>query len=160
MSPHLLKKYRALPSHFEKKGHQECSMDKDYFNILIVGHTTFGVRNLRIKKETFKILIFLLAFFQLTVTFCLCDYIQVKKKNFLLNQLRHESLIQKAHIQLFSTKVEKLERHLTKLKDFDQKIRTIANLGGGHEATPFIGMGGSPFPVITWKLKEEPKRSE
>ncbi len=160
MSPHLRKKYRALPSHFRKTGHQECSMDKDYFNILIVGHTTFGIRNLRIKKETFKILIYLLAFFQLAVTFCLCDYIQVKKKSILLNQLRHESLIQKAHIQLFSTKVEELERHLTKLKDFDQTIRSIANLGRGHEATPLIGMGGSPSPVIAWKLKEEPKRSE
>lgn len=135
-------------------------MDKDYFNILIVGHTTFGIRNLRIKKETFKILIFLLAFFQLAVTFCLCDYIQVKKKNSLLNQLRHESLVQKAHIQLFSTKVEELERHLVKLKDFDQKIRIIANLGRSHEETPFIGMGGPPSPVITRKLKEEPKRSE
>jgi cell division protein FtsB len=135
-------------------------MDKDYFNILIVGHTTFGIRNLRIKKETFKILIYLLALFQLVVTFCLCDYIQVKKKSFLLNQLRHESLVQKAHIQSFSTNIEDLERRLSKLKDFDQKIRTIANLERGHDTTPFIGMGGSPSPVITWKLKEEPKRSE
>ena len=135
-------------------------MDKDYFNILIFGHTTFGIRNLRIKKETFKILIYLLALFQLVVTFCLCDYIQVKKKSFLMNQLHYESMIQKAHIQLFSTRIEELEKRLSKLKDFDQKIRTIANLGRGHDAAPFIGMGGSPSPVITWKLKEEPKRSE
>lgn len=135
-------------------------MDKDYFNILIVGHTTFGIRNLRIKKEAFKILIYLLAFFQLAVMFCLCDYIQIRKKSFLLNQLRHESQTQKAHIQLFSKKVEELERHLAKLKHFDQKIRTMANLGKGHEATPFIGMGGSPFPAMTWKSKEETKRNE
>lgn len=135
-------------------------MDKDYFNILIVGHTTFGIRNLRIKKETFKILIYLLVLFQLTVTFCLCDYIQVRKKTFLLNQLRRESLTQKAHIQLFSKKVEELERHLAKLKDFDQKIRTMANLGKGHETTPLIGMGGSPLPAMTWKSKEELKRVE
>jgi hypothetical protein len=96
----------------------------------------------------------------LVVTFCLCDYIQVKKKSFLLNQLRHESLVQKAHIQSFSTNIKDLERRLSKLKDFDQKIRTIANLERGHDTTPFIGMGGSPSPVITWKLKEEPKRSE
>lgn len=135
-------------------------MDKDYFNILIVGHSTFGIRNLRIKKDTFKIIVYLLALFQLTVTFCLCDYIQVKKKSFLMHQLRNESMIQKAHIQLFSTKIQELERRLSKLNDFDQKIRTIANLGKGYDAAPFIGMGGSPSPVITWKLKEEPKRSE
>jgi hypothetical protein len=77
-----------------------------------------------------------------------------------MHQLRNESMIQKAHIQLFSTKIQELERRLSKLNDFDQKIRTIANLGKGYDAAPFIGMGGSPSPVITWKLKEEPKRSE
>src|SRR4030042_1847510 len=160
MSPPLLKKDRVLSSLFERKCHQECRMDKDYFNILIVGHSTFGIRDLRIKKETFKIFIYLFALFQLTVTFCLCDYIQVKKKSFLMNQLRHESMIQKAHIQLFSTKIEELEKRMSKLKDYDQKIRTTANLERGHDNAPFIGMGGSPSPVITWKLKEEPKRNE
>jgi hypothetical protein len=135
-------------------------MDKDYFSILIIGHSTFGIRNLRIKKETFKTLIYLFALFQLAVTFCLCDYIQVKKKSFLMNQLHHESLIQKAHIQLFSTRIEELDKRLSKLKDIDQKIRTIANLERVQDNAPFIGMGGSPSPVITWKLREEPKRSE
>lgn len=135
-------------------------MDKDCFNILIFGHTVFGIRNLRIKKETFKILIYLFAFFQLAVTFCLCDYIQVKKKSFLMNQLRQESMIQKVHIQQFSTKIEEIEKRMSKLKDYDQKIRTIANLERGQDNAPFIGMGGSPSSVITWKLKDEPKRSE
>ncbi|NWG03096.1 MAG: hypothetical protein HXY44_09600 [Syntrophaceae bacterium] len=135
-------------------------MDKDYFNILIVGHTTFGVRNLRIKKETFKIFIYLLAFFQLAVMFCLCDYIQVRKKNLFLNQLRHESLTQKAHLQLFATRIEELEKRMSKLKDYDLKIRTMANLQRGQNHTAFIGMGGEPSSVITWKLKDEPRRSE
>lgn len=135
-------------------------MDKDYFNILIVGHTPFGIKNLRIKKETFKILIYLLAFFQLAIMFCICDYIQVRKKSFLLNRLRQKALIQKAHIQLFSTRIEELEKRVSKLKDYDQKIRTIANLRRDHEVAPFLGMGGSPSPWITWKSKEDPKRSE
>jgi hypothetical protein len=131
-------------------------MDKDYYNILIFGHTTFGIKNLKIKKETFKLLIYLLAFSQLAITFFLCDYIQVKKKDFHLNQLRNESLIQRSHIQLFSTKIEELEKQLAKLKESDRKIRTIANLERGNEVTPFIGLGGSPSSVITWKLKDEP----
>ena len=151
----LLKKIQVLLSHFERKFHQECSMDKDYYNILIFGHTTFGIRNLRIKKETLINFIYLLAFFQLAVTFFLCDYIQVKKKTFLLSQMRQEALIQKSHIQSFSIKIEELEKRLAKLKDVDRRIRTIANLQRGQDNTLFIGMGGSPSPVITWKLKEE-----
>jgi len=135
-------------------------MDKDYLNILILGHTSFGIRRLRVKKETFKILIYLLVFFQLAATFFFCDYIQVKKKTFLLNQLRQEAQIQKSQIQLFSTKIEELEKNLSKLKDFDRRIRIIANLERGHETIPFIGMGGPTSSVIQGKPKEEPKGSE
>ena len=132
-------------------------MDKDYLNILVFGHATFGIRRLRIKKETFKILFCLLVFFQFSITFFFCDYIQVKKKSLLLNQLRQESQIQKSHIQLFSTKIEELEKKLSKLKHIDTRIRTIANLERGHEVIPFIGMGGPSSSVAQGKLKEEPK---
>ena len=135
-------------------------MDKDYLNILIFGQTTFGIRRLRIKKESFKIGVYLLVFFQLAIMFFLCDYIQVKKRNFLLNQLRQESQIQRSHIQLFSARVEELEKKLSKLKDIDRRIRIMANLERGRETIPFIGMGGLSPSVAHGKSKEEPKGSE
>jgi hypothetical protein len=135
-------------------------MDKVYFNILVFGHATFGIRRLRIKKETFKILFCLLVFFQLSITFFFFDYIQVKKKTFFLNQLRQESQIQKSQIQLFSAKIEELEKRLLKLKYINMRIRTIANLERGHEVIPFIGMGGPSPSVAQGKLREKPKRNE
>jgi hypothetical protein len=135
-------------------------MDKDCFNILVFGHTNFGIRSLRIQKETFKIFFCLLLFFHFSVIFFLCDYIQIKKKALLLNQLHQESQIQRSQIQLFSAKIEELEEKLVKLKHIDMRIRTIANLERGHEVIPFIGMGG-PSPSVTHdKLKEEPKGNE
>jgi hypothetical protein len=128
-------------------------MDKDYVNILVFGHPTFGIRRLRIKKDTFRIGAYLLVFLQLSITFFLCDYIQVRKKTFFLNQLRHESQIQKSHIQLFATRVEELEKNLSRLKDIDQRIRIMANLERGQETLPFIGMGGSSPTVTGEKLK-------
>jgi len=127
-------------------------------NILVLGHIPFGVRRLRIKKESFKIAVYLLILFQLAITFFLCDYIQIKKKNFLLNQLRQESQVQRSHIQLFSAKIEELEKKLSKLKDVDKRIRVIANLEKGYEAIPFIGMGGLSPSVAHGKSKEEPKK--
>jgi len=129
-------------------------MDKEYFSILIMGHTTFGIRRVRIKKERFKIGVYLLAFLILSITFFFCDYIQVRKKTFLLNQLRQEAQIQNSHIQLFSTKIEGLEKKLAKLKGFDKRIRTIANLEGGEKSTSFIAMGGSPSSGIQGKLED------
>jgi len=138
-------------------------MDNDYVNILVFGHTTFGIRRLRIKKESFRLATYLLLFAQFSVTFFFCDYIQVRKKTFLLNQLRQESQIQKSHIHLFSTKIEELEKKLSRLKDIDQKIRVMANLEKGQDTLPFIGMGGSSFSVTRAKSVtrnksvEEPK---
>ena len=130
-------------------------MDKECFNILIFCHTNFGIRHLRIKKETFKIFVYLLAFFQLSTIFFLCDYIQIKKKTFSLNQLRQDSKIQKSQIQLFSTKIEELEKQLSKLMDSDRRIRTIANLEKGPKVTPFFAMGGAPSTMTKEKLKYE-----
>jgi len=135
-------------------------MDKDYINILVFGHTTFGTRRLRIKKESFRMGAYLLIFLQLSITFIFCDYIQVRKKTFFLNQLRQESQIQKSHIQLFSTRIEELEKKLSRLKDIDQRIRIIANLEKGHETLPFIGMGGLPSSAAQGKLRETLKGSE
>jgi hypothetical protein len=135
-------------------------MDKDYLNVLVFGHTTFGIRRLRIRKESFRIGAYLLVFLQLSITFFLCDYIQVRKKTFLLSQLRQESQIQKSHIQLFSNRIEELEKKLSRLKDIDQRIRIVANLERGQETLPFIGMGGSPSPVAQKKSKENPHEGE
>jgi len=138
-------------------------MDKDYINILVFGHTTFGIKRLRIKKESLRMATYLLVFFQFSITFFFCDYVQVRKKTFLLNQLRQQSQIQKSHIELFSTKIGDLEKKLSTLKDIDQKIRIIANLERGPETLPFIGMGGSSFSVTRAKSvtleksAEEPK---
>ncbi len=120
-------------------------MDKDTINILIFGHSTFGIRPLRMKKESIRIAVYLLIFLQLSVTFFFCDYVQVRKKTFLLSQLRQESQVQKSTIQLFSRKIGEIEKKLSRLKDIDRRIRIVANLERGQEALPFIGMGGSSF---------------
>ena len=129
-------------------------MEKDFLNILVFGHTTFGTRHLKIRKETFKVLVYLLAFLQLSITFFLCDYVQVKRRQLNLNQLRQESQVQKVQIQLFSTKIKEVEKKLSKLKVIDQRIRAIANLERNQEITPFIGMGGASSSGILEKLKE------
>ena len=129
-------------------------MDKDNINILIFGHSTFGIRRLRIRKERLRMAACLFVFLQLSLTFFFCDYIQVRKKTFFLNQLRQESQIQKSHIQLFTTRVEELEKDLSRLKDIDHRIRIIANLERGQDTLPFIGMGGSSYTTIGEKSKD------
>ncbi len=130
-------------------------MDKDYFNILVFGQKTSKTRHLRIHKKTFKIGLYLLAFGLLSTIFFFCDYIQVRKKTFELNQLRQETQEQRSKIHFFSSKLEDMEKQLSKLKDFDKKIRIIANLEKGQETASFMGMGGPSPSDVREKLRTE-----
>ena len=130
-------------------------MDKDYFNILIFGQKTSKTRHLRIHKKTFKIGLYLLTFGLLCTIFFLCDYIQVRKKTFELNQLRQQTQEQKSKIHFFASKIEDLEKQLSKLKDFDKRIRIIANLEKGQETTSVMGMGGPSASDVREKLRAE-----
>lgn len=129
-------------------------MEKDFLNILVFGHTTFGTRRLKIRKDTFKVLFYLLGFFQISITFFLCDYVQIKRNQLDLNQLRREAQIQKVEIQFFTAKIKEVEKKLSKLKIIDQRIRAIANLERNQEVSPFIGMGGASSSAIPEKLEE------
>jgi murein DD-endopeptidase MepM/ murein hydrolase activator NlpD len=128
-------------------------LDKEHYNILIFGPKTSRSRHLKIRKKTFKIALYLFTFVLLSTTFFFCDYIQVKKKAFELNRLRQETQAQKSQLHFFSSKIEDMEKQLSKLKDFDKKIRIIANLERGQETTSLMGMGGPSPSDIRDKLK-------
>ena len=130
-------------------------MDKENINILVFGHKTSKTRHLKIRRKTFKVVLYLFGFALLSTTFFFCDYIQVKKKVFELNRLRQETQTQKSQLHFFSSKIEDLEKQFSKLKDFDKKIRIIANLERGQESTPFMGMGGPSPSDIREKMKVE-----
>jgi murein DD-endopeptidase MepM/ murein hydrolase activator NlpD len=129
-------------------------LDKEFITILIFGHKTSKSRHLKVPKKTIKIGAYLLGFVFLSTTFFFCDYIQIKKKVFELGQLRQEAQTQKSQIHFFSARIEDLERQLSKLKDFDQKIRIIANLEKIQDSTSLRGMGGPSPSDIRERLKE------
>ena len=130
-------------------------MDKDYFNVLIFGQKASKTRHLRIHKKTFKIGLYVLTFGLLCTIFFLCDYIQVRKKTFELNQLQQQTQEQKSKIHFFASKIEDMEKQLSKLKDFDKRIRIIANLEKGQETAAFMGMGGPSASDVREKLRAE-----
>jgi len=130
-------------------------LDREDYNVLIFGPKTSRTHHLKIRKKTFKIALYLFAFVLLCTTFFFCDYVQVKKKAFQLARLRHETEAQKSQIHFFSAKIEDLEKQLSRLKDFDKKIRIIANLERAQESTSLMGMGGPSPSDIRDKLKKE-----
>jgi murein DD-endopeptidase MepM/ murein hydrolase activator NlpD len=69
--------------------------------------------------------------------------------------VRQETQNQRSQIQFFSARIEDLEKQLSKLKDFDKKIRIIANLERGQDVAPSMGMGGPSPSDIRDKLTKE-----
>jgi murein DD-endopeptidase MepM/ murein hydrolase activator NlpD len=130
-------------------------LDKEYFSILVFGHSASKTPQLRIYKKTFQIVVYLLFFALLSTIFFFCDYIQVKKKDFELRQLHQETQAQNSQIQFFLARIENLEKQLSRLKDFDRKIRIIANLEKGQEVVPFMGMGGPSPSDVRERLRVE-----
>ncbi len=130
-------------------------MGKKYFNILIFGQEISKTMHLKIRKEAVKVTSSLLAFVLLSTTFLFCDYIQIKKKIFVLDQERQEVEFRRSQIQLLSVRIGDLENQLSKMKDFDRRIRIVANLERGQDTIPFIGMGGLSPSAIQEKLKGE-----
>jgi tetratricopeptide (TPR) repeat protein len=130
-------------------------LDKDYFDILIFGLKNSKTQHLRMHKKAFKIVIYLLIVAFLSATFFFCDYIQLKKKSFKLTRLRQEIETQKFQIRFFSARIEDLEKQLSTLKDFDKKIRIIANFGERQESTFIVGLRGPSPSDIREKLKSE-----
>lgn len=130
-------------------------MNQDYITILIFGHKTSKTRHLKIRKKTVKVGLYLSAFAILSVTFFFCDYIQVKKKAFELSWLRQETQRQKSQIHFFASKIGEMEKQISKLKEFDKRIRIIANLEKGQETPSFMGMGGPSPSDLREKLKVE-----
>jgi len=128
-------------------------VEKEYFTLLIFGDKTSKSRHLRVPKKTVKVVLYLLAFVVLSITFFVCDYIQVRKEGFELSRLRQEAQTQKSQIHFFSARIEDLEKQLSKLKNLDKRIRIIANLETGQETTPFMGMGGPSPSDIRDRLK-------
>jgi murein DD-endopeptidase MepM/ murein hydrolase activator NlpD len=128
-------------------------LEKEYLNILVFGQKTSKTHHLRIQQKAFKIVFYLLTFAFFSATFFFCDYIQLKKKAFELTRLRQETEIQKSQIQFFSTRIEDLEKQLSTLKDFDQKIRIIANLEKEGETYSMTGVGGPTPSDIRDKLQ-------
>jgi len=120
-------------------------VEKECYTILIFGHNTSKSRHLKIPRKTVRIITYLLGFAFLSLTFFFCDYVQVKKRGYELSQLRKETQAQKSQIHFFSSRIETIEKQLSKLKDFDKRIRIIANLDKGQGPNPFMGMGG-PSP--------------
>ncbi len=108
-------------------------------------YPTNKTKQLRLQFNFLKFLSVVAVLSFLGFSYMIYDYANLRIELKELNNLRKETTEQKIQIQAFSSKVGDLEDQMAKLRQFDKKLRIIADLGPNKRSGQVLGIGG-PLP--------------
>ncbi len=133
---------------------------KKYYTIMIVPQKAQNVLRFKISDIALYIVAGVAGIVALASVFMLYNYLDVRLKVMELNSLREENRVQKDQIREFASKLEDLNAEMEKIRQFDEKLRIITNIGetptGG---TDVFGVGG-PTPEEGNSVTELDKRHD
>jgi len=88
-------------------------------------------------------LLFFVFMILLSVTWFTTDYITIKTKMPKLQYLKKENAFQKTHIIALTKKINHINQTMTKLQEFERKLRIMANLEPSKQQDQLLAVGGS-----------------
>ena len=115
----------------ESNGGME-GMDK--FSLIVVSDETSPVRRYEIRKDLVRRSLWAAGVSVVLLLGLLVDYVRVRIDNHELDGLRQETVERRQQVAEFQTKLETVDEHLTRLQEFERKVRIIANLPGSAAA--------------------------
>lgn len=127
-------------------------MAKKFYTILILPDATSRIKKLHLTHKNIKILTGAAGLVLVTFIAATFLIIHMGAKWVELSKLRLENREQKQQLQIFSAKVDNLERTMARLKEFDQKLRVITDLDQSSASSgtrvenrenPVVGVGGA-----------------
>ncbi len=119
----------------------------DKFSLIVVSDETSPVRRYEIRKVLVRNSIIGAALATVLLLGLLVDYVRVRVDNVELDGLREETIARREQVAGFQVKLEGVEERLATLREFERKVRIIANLPGsagtgGGEITAVLGGDG------------------
>ena len=117
--------------------------------IILMPEGTKSLKQLRLPKLFLLLLLFF--FFSFSVSFCwiIRDYQAMRKQRPQLALLNQENEQQKRHITYLTQRIDEIIAKMGELKEFDQKLKVMANLETEDEELSPGGVGGSGYS-LTW----------
>jgi murein DD-endopeptidase MepM/ murein hydrolase activator NlpD len=116
------------------------------YSLIVVTDETKPIRRFDVEKRKFKRALQAAGIVALLLAIGLVDYVRVRIDNAELARLRVETVEQRAKIASFDATVSEVEAKLSRLSEFERKVRIIANLPGqaatGGEDVQKVGGGG------------------
>jgi len=117
------------------------------YSLIVVSDETSPIRRFDVRKDVFRRAIWGVAIAAGLLLIGLVDYVRVRIDHVELNALRAETAEQRTQIEAFDETLADVESKLARLRNFERKVRIIANLPGsvatgGEEVTavaPSVG---------------------
>ena len=118
-------------------------MAKNYYSILFFPIKASKVKKIKVSPFLARLMVVSLIMGVTALGFVIYDYTNIKLNSADLNSVLEENRLQKIHIQSFANKIDSLESQIARLKQFDKKLRVIANLEKPGTTDQTLGIGGS-----------------
>jgi len=122
---------------------------------MILPDETTRVRKYRIPRTMVRGILVILAFLVLGLGYLVTDYYGVKKMVAELDRLRLEARQQQQQLVTFAKSFDDLQGEMTRLRQFDMKLRVMADLDGVVYPEQIMGIGGEnpePFNPLEGEL--------
>ena len=122
---------------------------------MILPDETTRVRKYRVPRTMVRGLLVILAVLVLGLGYLVTDYYGVKKMVAELDRLRLEARQQQQQLVTFAKSFDDLQGEMTRLRQFDLKLRVMADLDGVVYPEQIMGIGGEnpePFNPLEGEL--------
>ncbi len=116
------------------------------YTVMIMSDPTAKVRKLRIPAfapiQLISTAIALLLVIGILTVYFVSDYVRMRGDLTELNALRKENTVQRFQLQAFGRNLDLLNREIDSLRNFDHKLRVMADLEETPDSENLLGIGG------------------
>ena len=120
---------------------------KKRYTIMILPDETAKVRKYRVPKRAVRIGIVAAAVLVLGLGYLMADYLGIKGMVGEMERLRMETRQQREQLVVFAKSIDDLQGEMSRLRQFDMKLRVMADLDGVVYPEQIMGIGGeNPEP--------------
>lgn len=117
---------------------------KNHYTVLIVPQKKSSVRKISASSSAIRMVMITALIVSISILYVFYEYLSVKRNDFELDHLRKLSAAQREQIQQISSKIGYFEKKLESLKEYDQQIRSMADMvvKDRQDKKAYRGVGG------------------
>ncbi|MGV8059672.1 MAG: peptidoglycan DD-metalloendopeptidase family protein [Smithellaceae bacterium] len=118
-------------------------MSDNFFTLMIIPRRKSAVTKLSLSRTLVRGLFIGSVFAVLLTLYIVYDYASIKRDKTELARLRAQNNEQSQQINDFASKIDEFANRMEELKQFDKKLRILANYQTGRDKKIPLGIGGS-----------------